>query len=174
MIKIDELYQSNPNDAVKDFFESPSRAVTYAFDENEPLDLNENVWFQIEEYNEVQAAYNIIRIDSLTVEDSLKLMSTREKFALLKKIHLNLHNGDKHRDGPKHKRVHVLDYFQVRENNSITKIIVRDEETDDEFIRYIRTSDLPDDDELGNIFYIQYEMTIDTFQVYTLDLNHLH
>jgi len=170
VIKIDNLFHAQSNRQVKEFLDSPSRAVLYNFETSKPLDLFQNVYFQIVEFNGVQLAIEIK--DSLSHLDSE--LSRRDKFVLLNNIHLNLHNGDKHREGPKHLRIHIVGYSEVNANPSLTKIEVIDDETDETSFRYIRTADLPDEDDMNNIYYIQFDMTIDTFQVYSLDLNHIH
>ena len=171
MIKIDELFENNSTE-VKEFIESPSIAVLYDFDENKPLNLLHQVWFEIEEFYGVQKAVNIR--DSLTKRDSSNLLNPREKFALFNRIYLNLHNGDKHREGPKHIRIHIKKKVRDITSLSITEIEVENYETDEISKRFIRTSDLPDEEDWGNVFYIQYDLLIDTYHVYSLDLNHIH
>jgi len=174
MIKIDGLYDSKPNKDIKDFFESPSRAVLYKFDASCPLDLFQDVWFQIEEFNGVQIAIEIEKKDSINNVEERDQLDQRKKFALLNKIYLNLHNGDKHREGPKHLRIHIVRKKKNIPGLSLSEIEVRDDETDELSFRIIRTSDYPETVDTNDIYYIQFDMTIDTFQVYSLDLNHIH
>lgn len=177
LIKLEEIFNEEGN-ASNPLMESPSRAVLYKFDAAHPYNLYEPVWFQIIQCDEYQYAKDITNIEV----GSDSLMSDREKFKLLQKIHFNLHNGDKHREGPKHKRIHVsrtspdgpAQIDTLFDHPTLTKIEVIEVETMEKYPIVIRTSEIPEFDDLGNMFYIQFEVQIDTNTVFSLDLNHIH
>lgn len=168
MIKIEDIHIRDV-DVYPPSLESPSRAIFYEYDSLLILDLFEEVWFQIFETGHYQYAKNITR-----TKPEPDTMTAREKYLLLKDIKFNLHNGDKHREGPKHTRIHVntgLSHYTLQSNPNVALLEYTEVESGRPGTVYIRSSELPLD---TTYYYIQYDLQIDTFDIYSLDINHIH
>jgi len=174
LIKIEDIHNRDTTNNYSTPIESPSRAVLYEYSDTLPLNLFEDVWFQIHEKGNYQSAHKI----RIKKPDKRYLLTNSEKFFLLKKIKFNLHNGDKHREGPKHTRIHVItgigvSYYSIPQSNPNVALLRYEEvETGRPDSVYVRSSDVPLD--TTRSYFIQYDVLIDTFRVHTLDLNHIH
>jgi hypothetical protein len=167
LLKISNIYP------VEDDMEMPSRAVIYKYDEHNPLDLKQVVYIKIVCKNDIQLAevYNGI--------PEFGKIKVREAHRIINLIDFNLHNGDIHREGPKHKKLHhesrKPSYPLIL--NRYYRIIFKDpEDNTDDTLKI--APPLP-----GNIFDAGIEEyfialsrsgAVDTNNIYTLELEHIH
>lgn len=107
MIKFDDVFDHDEE------LESPSRAIIYrvkdAAEDSTRFDLYDFVYFKIKCESGLQLAIDIRH----SVDDSTQVASKAELYSILPHIQLNLHNGDMHREGPKHTRRHIIGVISV-------------------------------------------------------------
>lgn len=158
--------------------ESPSKMILYKFDDGKNvLDLHDSVFFKIYELDCFQYAEDIHRRED-TILTTIR--SKNELFQLYKAIHINLHNADSHREGPKHKKVHIEPpSFPQTPSDLYVKIYYVDAETLDPTTRdsiYISASNLPIDTTIN--YWIQFKESVNINgnieDVYELTLEHIH
>lgn len=178
--KMDTLY--NVEDQ---HMSEPSKAVLYEFVDNVPLDLGEQVWVKICEKGGIQIAKSYKKKfenkTKMPSPPSSELFNIQERHKYIARVHINLHNADKHREGPKHKKIHTgasIDLLDVPGFTHIKRIIVTDQEASQaaevlvEESYYIKSGTAV---EANTDYFTQFSYQLnDTIEVHTFDIEHIH
>jgi len=159
--------------------DDPRKAVVYRFsDSSDKFDLGEKVYLTIGERNGVQVACDIL--SARKSNSNIELFDISEKHQYIQHVDMNLHNADHHREGPKHKKVYTGMKLNVRgvpnyPNLKEIRVIELDPPVQkvlqDSVAYFVDSSELIEAD---TEYYTQISKTIDTMEVHTFDLEHLH
>jgi hypothetical protein len=166
LLKISDIYDD------KDDMEMPARAVIYKYDEHNPLDLKQEVYIKIICKNNIQIAevYNGI--------PEFGIIKVREAHRVINLIDFNLHNGDIHREGPKHKKLHHESGISALINNEYYEIIFTDPENNNTPITLKIAPTLPQniwDSGIKEYFIaLSRSGVVEADNIYTLELEHIH
>lgn len=185
----DSLMVTTPSSGIKTIYNvedqhmsEPSKAVLYAFDKHAPLDLGEKVWVSICEKGGVQMAksYKKQYINGRKVPPP-PLFDISERHKYISRVQMNLHNADKHREGPKHKKIHTgsqINLVNVSGFSQIKQITVFDPEASQaqnmliEETYYIPTGTVV---EPNTEYFTQFSYRLNnTIEVHTFDIEHVH
>lgn len=167
LLKLVSIYKEDIN------IEQPSRGIIYKYLPGEVFDLFDTVYAKIYTQNGVDFADLVTK--EAPAED--EKTTAAETHLIIQKLKLNLHNGDKHREGPKHIKLHYSGTGGVTQYNSTYgyfEIKMKDNMGGDERFMNIEPPRPIGIENPSNEFYSEFSRVANGLNVYKLTVQHNH